>query len=344
MTVTKVAICTLLEDSKASLIPLLLPRWNGIDLGPDREGQFIVCRQDASDETAADFTAGARWPVRMVSVPNLDELVPKLPVVTSDCYGNWRWLARIAFMREAVRQAALATDATWFLWLDSDIDPEDGVHPSFGCLHQVLTDTVGPHAPKLVTGLYCTRFGGVPIGQWIDGNLKRYLPVYTGRQQFTRVAGFGCMAMHRQTLEAVSWDGYLEHCQRVETAREASPDSGIGHLGEDVWFERLVELWCGVPCVTDNRVVCKHFHGDGSYWSWREDGDQLVPCYIPAGLAPGAGIMVRYTGEEALTWPILGRSEQGGVQPGDVLSISPELLETFKLVIPDDFEVLGEAA
>lgn len=333
----KVAICTLIEDAKAALLPLLVPRWNVIDLG-GRELEYVVCMQDASRETARAFRDLATAPVRFIRAENLTQFVTG-PDGARGPVWHPALLLRIALMREAVRVAALATGADWFLWLDSDIDPEDDEGaPCFGTLHWTYTSTTGPLAPRFVSGLYCTRFGGQPITQWLDGYERRY--VYTKRDavQAARVAGFGCMLVHRDVMQWASWDRYNLHIANRQAWIDAHPgEEPPAIIGEDCWLLRVAEgsTAAQVPCYTDNRVRCRHYHADGSYWHFVNDGDDgLRPAYVRAGLAPGAGIRVRYTGAEPLTWPILGDP----IQPGEVTLLSPELVETLRAVIPDQYE------
>jgi len=235
--------------------------------------------------------------------------------------------------------AALDTGADWYLWLDSDIDPEDdGGAPCFGALHQTYTATTGPLAPRLVSGLYCTRFGGQPISQWLEGDERRYIYTKAGAVQATRVAGFGCMLVHRDVMQWASWSQYATYItHRQEWIRDHPGEDEPALIGEDCWLMRAVEgsPITQVPAYCDNRVLCRHYHADGSYWHYVPDGeDGLRPAYVRAGLAPGRGVKVRYTGAEPLPWPILGDP----IQPGEVAVLSPELVETFRAVIPDQYE------
>ena len=326
-----VAICTLIEDRKAALIPRLAPRWAGIDLG-GRERIYVVCTQDATEPTVAEFRRGvAPAEIRQVTLGNLEVLAPG--AAQADTWGPDQ-LLRIAYMRQAVRQAALATAADWFFWIDSDVDPDAAGRPSFGCLHQCLTATVGPLRPRLASGVYATRFCGLPIQQWIDGNGNSYLPLLADRQTYSRVTGFGCLLMHREVLERVGWQDYPQHIADVKRhAEEAGQVEGV--FGEDCWFSRLAEYAWGMPTLVDSRVLCRHYHADGSYWHYVPGEERsLQPRYVPAGATPGVTTRVRYHGEAALDWPILGRT----IEPGEEVDLSPELLLTFETVIPGQYE------
>lgn len=325
-----VAICTLIEDRKAAILPMLAKRWSGIDLG-GRDRQYIVCTQDASPETTRQFLrAVAPAEVQEVSLGNLEVLAPGAS--QADTWGPDQ-LLRIAYLREAVRQTALRSAADWIFWLDSDVDPDAGGAPSFGCLHQCLTATVGPMRPRLASGLYATRFCGLPIQQWIDGNGNAYLPLLADRQSYSRVTGFGCILMHRDVLADIGWADYAEHIAAVKQhAAEVGEVEGV--IGEDCWFARLAEYAYGMPTLIDSRVLCRHYHADGSYWYYdRGEERSLQPRYVPAGQQPGVTTRVRYTGTVTLDWPILGRT----ISPGEEVDLSPELLLTFAAVIPGEY-------
>ena len=329
-----VAICTLLEDSKADLLPILVPRWNAVDLG-GRERVYVACVHDACEATVREFCRLTKgYNVRLVR-PSLGELADR-SIVAVGGYTDPRFILRIALMREAVRVAALDTKASLYWWLDSDIDPEGGEAPSFGCLYQTLTSTRGPLRPRLVSGLYCTRFGGATISQWLDGVDQRYIYLRAGAIQASRVAGFGCMLVPRSVMRWASWAQYPGYIEQLMQQRAEHPEAPAGMLGEDCWLIRGVEGagYHQAPCYVDNRVLCNHFHADGSYWTYRPDGDVLVPRYVPAGLAPGAAVTIRYTGVDPLTWPVLGRT----VNRGDVVRMSPELVETMRVLVPGQYE------
>ena len=308
-----VAVVTMLCDHKANLIPLLVPRWNTIDYG-DRDVVYVAVTNDACQLTCRRFEEAAAYPVQFVGIKEMAKHVPDLDfercVRPEEQMANIIYLHRMAIMREAARTRALnlrcvgedgkPRPVDWVYWLDQDVDPR--AH-SFLCLHQVLTATRGPQAPKVACGLYCTRLLGQDITGWLgDEQPRSYAPIIAGQVQASRVAGFGCVLMRRKTLAATRFDTYTDYRLARRRQREVNRKDTEGVLGEDIFWFRQHEVTTGQVPMIDNRVRCRHYHADGSYWRYdEEDGSPyLTPHYYTDEVLPGASEVVCNISNETL--------------------------------------------
>jgi len=281
-----VAVVTLLDSRKSGLLPILVPRWNEIDYGGRRFVYVAVvndcrpCDQEAFGALVADGPAEG---VVFVEAEDLYDRVWDLHRIADmqpgDSYVNIVFLHKMAELRQAGREAALRLEidgrpADWVYWLDADIDPRSH---SFPLLNQVLTATVGPHAPQVVSGLYCTRYGGQDIPRWCGDKAEgRYIRLIPGHQQSSRVAGFGCTLMARDLLESIGWERFADY-RRGREERVGDDMTDLGVLGEDVYWFRLAEMLTGLTPLVDNRVRCRHYHTDGAHWIYDEVDDPDQP-------------------------------------------------------------------
>ena len=343
----RVAVIIPLDKRKKDLLPLLVPKWNQIDYG-DRDVVYVAIAEDADEETVAEFG-------RLID-PDADVLpVHTDPPVRRTIFlynrvgeqsgdmGHYNpiFLHYMSELRELGRQTALALHAhpdtagrpvDWFFWLDQDVDPgPDG----FKTLLADLTDSTGPGRPRAASGLYCTRYEGQPIG---------FLPQHN-KVHFSEVCGFGCVVTDRETMEHVGFGEYGKYrTQRLGDLELGKKPQGV--LGEDCLWVYLLKKWCGVPILTDCRVLCDHYHADGSFWRFEVDemtGEDacLVARYHEETRIPAAMVGVKNIGSEAVSLVEYGLV----IQPGGHMAMSPEQRDKFHERYPGklrDVEVVPE--
>lgn len=331
-----VAVVTMLCDAKRALIPLLTPRWDAIDYG-GRRVVYVAVTNDASPETVNAFQCATKRPVVPVSLNNLADYVPDLEhekdVRPQEYASNIIFLHRMAMLREAARQAVLklrdgqGRPVDWVYWLDQDVDPR--AH-SFLSLHGVLTKNRGPQAPRVAAGLYCTRNWGQDITQWLGDDtakMGRYIPIIRDQVQSSRVAGFGCCLMRRSTMAKVGFDSYTAYREFRRWQREINRPDTEGVMGEDIWWFRQYEQTYGTAPLIDNRVRCRHYHADGSYWRYVETGNgTLRPDYCTDEVIPGVGVPVRNVGAEVIEL----RDYKLRLAPGEECRVSTEIAHSLR--------------
>ena len=277
-----VAVLIPLDDRKADLLPLLVPRWDATDYG-GRQVVYLLGCMDASPATVALFRS--LTPRQTVQVLSTDEGRAGLKSVVwayehideqpgNGYHCNVIFLHKMAMLREAMRTAVVSDDfaavvgaqPAWIDWLDQDIDAGPD---SFLRRLAMLTGNTGPQRPRVACGLYCTRYEGEDIKS------STRLPLRPHTVFATDIAGFGCALMDFETAEAVSFAGYTKYrfnrSWNMELGRE------YGALGEDVYWFRQLEFWCGVRPFVDTDVRCRHYHADGTHWAYEEDGSDEIP-------------------------------------------------------------------
>ncbi len=329
----KLALCLLLQSSRRWLLEKLLPRWSAINFGGD-DPVWVVGRHDADDATVAWFKSAARWPV-IVADPVDPATVATFPTTrrpgeAGPVYTNAEF-ARFGHLRERVRQAALTSGADLAWWLDSDIDPGKDAYRH---LREDIRATTGRFAPHAVAGVYSLRTQGIHQGGPVG---KATLPAgyvgLCGSRDATGVPnpGFGCVLMDRQALAGVDWSGF------PGTLRTLPPDE---RMPEDLyWYGRCL-FTLGVHPLIDTRVVCRHYHGDGSYWTFREAGGVMVPQYVITDAEPSRQVRVTNTGRKAIWWtPLPGYPLAFVIDPGKADRVSPDWADALTLHFPGKVRV-----
>lgn len=341
-----VVCVTVLCDDKKNILPRIVSSWNAIDFG-GRGAVMVAVRNDASDQTCAIFENLLDMPVVFVQLENLPSYIQhydQLPNVRPGEFGvNVIVMERFAHLREAGRNGALSIrlgteeDAAlpdWVFWLDQDIEcpPE-----TFLSLHQILTENTGPQAPRVASGLYATRLWGQDITGWIGDGARDYVRVVKDMVQSSRVCGFGCVLMSRQTMEDIPFDSY--HDYRMNRQWQMELGRKCDMLGEDIWWLRLAEGKYGVTAVVDNRIKLNHLHDNGWYWEYIEsptDPDLLVTSFNRTQTIPGAGTWVKNIDAT----PIDLGSYNFKIQPFEQLPVSKEILGTLMVDHKHRIEVL----
>ena len=334
----RVAVICLLDERKAAILPLIVPRWEAIDFG-GREVVYVLVANDASDATAQAFLSlvkSGRQAVYFRDIEGVNSRVPDIEHMrdpkASMRYFNVIFMHKIAELRELGRGVALTfhdpagpcgdalggRPADLFYWLDMDIAHEpDG----FLKLLAVLRENTGPARPRAAVGLYPERFGGrdiAPMSGVGDSPHRDY-------GQFVRGAGFGCCLMERETLEAVGFSGYA----KWRAARRWWQEVGIKvspPYGEDFFFFDVLKRWCGVMPWEASSVRCDHYHADGSFFRHEDTGDELgrlSAVYHEETAIPGARRKVMNHGPGLAEWP----SCRVHIMPGQVAKVSPDVLD-----------------
>lgn len=328
-----VAVVTMLCDAKAALIPQMTRRWDAIDFGGRRVVYVAVCN-DASAETEYVFRNATSRPVVPVRINNVASYVPDMEherdVRPAEYASNIIYLHRMAIMREAARQTTLnlrdsdGRPVDWALWLDQDVEP---AADAFALLHGVLTRNKGPQAPRVACGLYCTRHWGQDITKWLGESGGSYVPIMAGKVQSSRCVGFGCALMRRKTLRDIPFDTYTQYREFRRWQCEINRAETSGVMGEDIWWFRQYEIAYGTAPVVDNRVLCRHYHDDGSYWEYRADADGYLKAhYVTNEVLPGTGKLVRNVGADVIEIGGYGVS----IAPGEERRVSGELASSLR--------------
>jgi hypothetical protein len=324
-----VIICTLLDESKAAIIPRIAARWRELDFG-GRPVAVIACSQDASKATKQAFAEAVGYTAVFVESPNVDKRVPgsdKLAKLAQEgTYSNVIFMHRLALLREAVRVQALKArfdqgPAKWFFWLDSDVDPRPD--DAFLRLHKVLTATRGPQKPRTACGIYASRhWGGDINSKWIGEGAGLYVPLRPHRVQVCRVAGFGCALIPREVMARIGWGGYETYRAHRRDALELDPANGSGVLGEDIfWFWQLEQAG-GAPPWVDTDVRCRHYQADGTFWRYEEhENGFLHAVYVTDDRDEAATIRLVNDGPDPIEFACYNLS----IQPGAEASVSPEV-------------------
>lgn len=327
-----VALCLLLDDPRRALALDLLPKWE------QEVGSAVwIVGGDYGEETAAAFEQAARFPVQWVraDLTEVGELPTREELARSGGYCNPAFLHKMAVHRESVRQAALALPVAprYLWWIDADTDPGPG---AIHYLHQVLTTTTGPLAPRAVSGLYCERHSGQPIPQhWgsMTDPRRTLVDLHPGRVVPCGFAGFGCVLM---TAEAatVGWGEYGRYrfWRRSVIERDYhAQTTPFGIMGEDVYWFRRAEATFGVPLYLDTRVLCRHYHEDGSYWTHLPEPG-MPTRFVTEDADPRRQVTIRNDGPVPLTlqhYPALT------IAPGFHRHVSPEVAGLFERDFPD---------
>lgn len=349
-----VALVTLLQDSKAALIPLLAPRW--LEAVGDRDIVAVAVCNDAGGATRERFEDEcAKFEnvkaVVLACAQDVDAQVDDLDLAREmrdpdqqAVYWSAPLLHRIALLRESARDVVRKLDCNgrrpdWVWWLDSDIDPRPH---GFEILRQDLRETTGPMAPQVVVGPYPTRVGGQDISQWVEpGSPNTYVPQREGMIQATRVAGFGCVLMRPDVMDHVGWDRYGVWRKRRRMALELGQKPAPGVLGEDVFWFRAYEMTYGITPYQDNRARCRHYHADGTYWRYDTDeSGNLVAHYYTDERLLEAAVTIRNIGDKTIADQTYGVC----VLPGALEVVSPEVCKELRARPDAEIEVVSHAA
>ena len=347
----KVVVLTLLCDRNAAILPVVVRNWNQIDFG-DRDVTYLAVANDAGDETIQAFSALAQEGGRNLAVvknETIDERVPDLEHAR-DPRGSMRHfniihLHRMALLREEARTAALMLHLqrgsggmrpptygrpySLFFWLDADTGvPED----AFLRLLAALRDNAGPQRPRSVTGLYNTRHEGATIGH--------ALPPDSRHGRHVSGAGYGCRLNEREVTQLLSFAAYGRFRADLRWQREMGMEQGI--FGEDFFWDRCLFDWCGVQPWEDSGVRCRHYHSDGTYWTYEEQRD--TPClrsvYHEETRLPGTGCMVRNKGGGRVYYEPYGLELLPGAEPR---CVSPEVRDKLFEMWPGQIEETAPA-
>lgn len=142
--------------------------------------------------------------------------------------------------RNHARAMALASDAEWFLWVDTDV-----VIPT-----NTITEFL-KHGKKLMGGWYKKIVGEDWVsGKWVT---KDVFYCFTEPQkEVARVdmGGLGCAMVHRSVLEKLSFDGAIDTYSKDVHGR-------VCFLGECIVFCREADK-LGSPMHMIPSVICKH--------------------------------------------------------------------------------------
>ena len=338
----RVAVICLLDERKADILTLIVPRWEAIDFG-GREVVYVLVANDASEATVQtfnDLVTSGRTVVNAMDIEGVNGRVPDIEHMHdpqgSMRYFNTIFMHKLAELREFGRCLALAVQdlkdpatgepiggppADLFYWLDMDVAHEpDG----FLKLLAVLRGNTGPCRPRAVVGLYPERFGGNHISPMSGaGNTP-----HKDYGQFVKGAGFGCCLMERETLEAVGFSGYA----RWRAQRRWQQEVGIKvapPYGEDFFWFDVLKRWCGVMPWEESSVRCDHYHADGSFFRHEDTGDELGllhAVYHEETVIPGTRKKVRNAGPGPAKWP----SCRVSIPAGEMRDVSPDVWDKLK--------------
>jgi hypothetical protein len=349
-----VAICTILDCNRRGLMRRIAEAWNRIDfLGADVRVFAVV--EDADPETIRAFCSAIRYPVACINVPGIRDLVDDLPTAEQVASGNCSkpaFLHKIAEYREACRVAVVAPyscsagwqdgwQADWLLWLDSDVAP---IPEAYQYLRADHDGTTGVMAPVVYAGLYCERQTGTSIPQYRSAGGQVRVQLQANRLQHADFAGFGCVLMARKTAEENGWSEYREY--RYDRRRKLEQGDGTekaGTLGEDVWWFRRCEHMYGPSLVIDTRVLCRHYHRDGSFWEHYEAGEELPTRYVTAEADPAEQVLLHNIGTASM---VINQYQQflPALAAGGVQSVSPEYAEMLEKHMGANLERLPNPA
>jgi hypothetical protein len=191
--------------------------------------------------------------------PNYSWMIHGMKPVFDDAHPILRCSKNCAHNREAARHLALASDADYFLFMDSDIvlPPEAlerfivQVH---GAQRAVTTPpgmTVYDNAKEIIGGWYKMRNSHRWVcGHWVDDNL--FVHCQCPEPSLTRVdmVGLGCCLISRNALS----DLCFEH----GTDKECKDDTGRTILLEECAAFSNLAANKGYCLYMDGSVICQH--------------------------------------------------------------------------------------